>query len=195
MSSRNVIWGLIATCILAMIALVVVELSDRSRSVIPEYTAVPDFQLIERSGAIFSKQNMLGKISIINFFFSSCQGPCPAMNARVAELYGKYVTTDKVQFVSITVDPDRDSLQVLERYASRLGVHDHRWLFLRGSVEDVQHLSEQGFKMAADGLPALHSTRLVLVDAAGMIRGYYNSLDEASLQFLTVHVRELLKGR
>ena len=113
------------------------------------------------------------------------------MNARVAELYQKYSTTDKVRFVSISVDPVRDSLAVLRKYANDYGVTDDRWLFLRGELDEVHRVSEQGFMLAGD-FPTIHSTKLVLVDKDSRIRGYYDSFDEESLRLLTVHVRELL---
>jgi protein SCO1/2 len=70
-------------------------------------------------------------------------------------------------------------------------VTDNRWLFLRGELEEVHRVSEQGFKLAGD-LPTIHSTKLVLIDKDQKIRGYYDSFDEESLRLLTVHVRELL---
>ena len=136
---------------------------------------------------------MKRKINIVNFFFTTCKGPCPIMNARVAELYKKYSTTDKVRFVSISVDPKRDSLAVLRQYADDFGVTDDRWLFLRGELDDVHRVSEEGFMLAGD-LPTIHSTKLILVDDNQNIRGYYDSFDEESLRLLTVHVRELLYG-
>jgi protein SCO1/2 len=114
------------------------------------------------------------------------------MNSKVAELYKKYSTTDKVQFVSISVDPQNDSLHVLKKYAQRFGAVDRRWLFLRGELDQVQELTEQGFLLAGE-LPNLHSTKLVLVDQSGFIRGYYSCYDEEDLKLLTIHVKELLR--
>ena len=114
------------------------------------------------------------------------------MNSKVAELYRKYSTTNKVQFVSITVDPENDTMQVLQEYAANYGVNDNRWLFLRGELSDVQQLTEDGFMLAGE-LPNLHSTKLVLVDQNGSIRGYYSCYEEESLKLLTAHVKEMLK--
>jgi len=114
------------------------------------------------------------------------------MNSQVAKLYRKYVTTPDVQFVSISVDPKHDSLAVLQKYAKDFGVTDNRWLFLRGPLNAVESLSEKGFRLGGE-LPNLHSTKLILIDTRGHIRGYYSSFDENSLNLLTIHVRELLK--
>jgi protein SCO1/2 len=190
---KSLLGGLLGVLLLAVAGLIVIDLSNRSRSNLPEYAAVPEFKFTERSGAEFRNTDMEGKINIVNFFFTNCLGPCPVMNANVAELYKKFRTTDRVQFISISVDPERDSLAVLQKYAERFGVNDQRWLFLRGPIEEVKLLSERGFMLAGD-LPGLHSINLVLVDDRGMIRGYYSSTDEDALKVLTVHVRELLKG-
>jgi protein SCO1/2 len=178
---------------LSVLALVVIDLADKSRSDLPTLGEVPVFSFTERNGMPFGNENMQGKINIVNFFFTTCRGPCPIMNARVAELYQKYSTTDKVRFVSISVDPVRDSLIVLRKYANDFGVTDDRWLFLRGELDEVHRVSEQGFMLAGD-FPTIHSTKLILVDKDSRIRGYYDSFDEESLRLLTVHVRELLYG-
>jgi len=176
---------------LSVSALIVIDLANKSRSDLPTLGEGPVFNFTERSGRPFGNDNMQGKINIVNFFFTTCRGPCPIMNARVAELYKQYSTTDQVRFVSISVDPKRDSLAVLRKYADDFGVIDDRWLFLRGELEEVHRVSEQGFMLAGD-LPTIHSTKLVLVDRDQKIRGYYDSFDEESLRLLTVHVRELL---
>lgn len=179
--------------ILSVSALIVIYLANKSRSELPVLGEVPDFQFTERSGSSFDNNNMKGIINIVNFFFTTCQGPCPIMNARVAELYQKYSTTDQVRFVSISVDPKRDSLAVLRKYAQDFGVTDNRWIFLRGELDEIHRVSEEGFMLAGD-LPTIHSTKLVLVDRNNRIRGYYDSFDEESLRLLTVHVKELLYG-
>ena len=189
--NRDLILGVIAVLMLAIISLVIIDLADTSRAQIGIFGQVPDFTFVEKNGEAFGKQEMLGKYHIVNFFFTSCQGPCPFMNAKVAELYKKYVTSDEVRFVSISVDPATDSLHVLREYAKKFGVTDDRWLFLRGEIDAVQALTEKGFKLAGD-LPNLHSTKLILVDRRGNIRGYYDSYDDDSLNLLTTHVRTLL---
>jgi protein SCO1/2 len=177
--------------VLSVSALIVIHLANKSRSDLPVLGDVPEFQFTERSGSTFGNNDMTGVINVVNFFFTTCQGPCPVMNARVAELYQKYSTTDQVRFVSISVDPKRDSLVVLRKYAQEFGITDNRWLFLRGEIDEVHRVSEKGFMLAGD-LPTIHSTKLVLVDRNQKIRGYYDSFDEEELRLLTVHVRELL---
>ncbi len=191
--NRDLMLGVIAVFLLAIISLVIIDLANTSRTEIDFYGTVPDFTFVERNGEAFGNQQMLGKYHIVNFFFTSCKGPCPFMNSKVAELYQKYSTTDQVRFVSVSVDPATDSLAVLRKYAREYGVTDNRWLFLRGEIDEVQNLTEKGFKLAGN-LPNLHSTKLILVDRRGNIRGYYDSFDDGSLDLLTVHLRALLQN-
>ena len=188
---KGLVISILVLFILCVVSLVVIDLANKSRSDLPVLGTVPEFQFTERSGSSFGNNNMQGKINIVNFFFTTCQGPCPVMNSRVSELYQKYSTTDEVRFVSISVDPKRDSLAVLQKYARDYGVTDNRWLFLRGEIEEVHRVSEKGFMLAGE-LPTIHSTKLILIDRDQKIRGYYDSFDEESLRLLTVHVRELL---
>ena len=195
MKNKRKFTGLVVSIIilffLSVCALIVIELANKSRSDLPILGEVPEFTFSERSGASFGNDDMQGTINIVNFFFTTCQGPCPIMNAKVADLYKKYATTDQVRFVSISVDPKRDSLSVLKEYAQRMGVVDNRWLFLRGELDEVHRVSEKGFMLAGE-LPTIHSTKLILVDRDQQIRGYYDSFNDENLRLLTVHVRELL---
>ena len=70
---------------------------------------------------------------------------------------------------------------------------DDRWSFLRAPYEDVQKLSEKVFLLPQDE-PAMHSTKLALVDDHGQIRGYYSSEEPAAIQMLKTHIRELAKN-
>jgi protein SCO1/2 len=185
--------GIVLSLLLSFMGLFVINLANESRSQLTRFAEIPEFEFFERDGSPFGKNNMLGKVNIVNFFFTNCQGPCPFMNSKVAELYKKYATSDKVQFVSISVDPERDSLPVLREYANSYGVKDKRWVFLRGELNKIHDLSEKGFLLAGE-FPNLHSIKLILVDATGYVRGYYSSYSEESLKVLTTHVKELIRN-
>ena len=191
MTVRVVYLSLVSLFLLSVVALVVIYFARQSRSDMMVYGKVPEFEFTGQNGQRFGSEEMKGEINIVNFFFTSCKGPCPVMNARVAELYQKYATSHQVRFVSISVDPDRDSLSVLRAYAKSHGVNDERWVFLRAPIEEVYKISEKGFMIAGE-LPSIHSTKLILVDRDLNIRGYYDSFDDESLGLLTTNVRELL---
>jgi protein SCO1/2 len=99
------------------------------------------------------------------------------------EFYRDFAHYDKLQLVSISVDPDIDSLARLREYAAAHGVSDNRWVFVRGEMADVRRLCSDGFKVS-DDLPGMHATKFILVDAAGKIRGYYDYDDQSALDRL-----------
>lgn len=188
------LWAGSLVIILAIVAAVVIERAHHSTAELPVYGTVPDFAYVNQDGQPFNQSDLEGKVTVLEFFFTSCQGPCPVMNMRMSELYKQYQGTDAVQFVSISVDPARDSLSALKAYSHRYGVTDHRWNFLRGSLQDVENLSVNGFNLGGN-FPTGHSTRFVLIDGKGQIRGYYRSLDQASLEVLEDHIRLLARAQ
>ena len=134
-----------------------------------------------------------------DFIFTRCGGACPAMTARMSRL--RREVPDEVTFVSFTVDPANDTPAVLARYAAGFKA-DRRWLFVTGPQKDLYALSTGGFKLAAmevppqdqkaggDG-PFLHSTKIVLVDRGGEVRGYYDSTDEDAMKALVADASRL----
>jgi cytochrome c oxidase assembly protein subunit 15 len=168
----------------------VIGQAEKSRQV-PELYDLPAFSFVDQNGGQFGLEEMKGKINIVDFFFTSCHGPCPVMVVRFEELYRKFAHSDKVRLVSITVDPEVDSLPRLREYAAAHGVADDRWVFLRGEMPQVRELCENGFKVSAE-LPGMHTTKFVVVDAAGKIRGYYDYDDQTALDRLEQDVAQLV---
>lgn len=165
---------------------------------LPRLFTVPEFTLVERSGQPATLAALRGRPWIADFIFTRCAGVCPAMTARMKALRARLAGTP-VRFVTISVDPATDTPEVLSRYAEAAGA-DADWWFVTGTKRDLHALSTEGFKLAAmenppgqetaDG-PFLHSSKFVLVDAEGAIRGYYDSEDPAALQALEKDARRL----
>ena len=153
---------------------------------------VPAFTLTNRDGRPVTLASLAGRPWIADFVFTRCAASCPMMTARLARL-GKELPPGKpVRRVSFTVDPVHDTPEVLARYADSYKAPSD-WLFLTGPEADLHRLSREGFKLAIDVpkgdagstvLPILHSTRFVLVDGQGCIRGYYDGEDEEAMKRL-----------
>src|SRR5229473_4394451 len=140
------------------------------------YGTVPEFVLLNQDGKNFGSAQLRGKIWIADFIYTTCPGPCPMISTRMSELQKPLEKTD-VHLVSFTVDPAKDTPQVLQTYAEKLGAEPGRWDFLTGPQSTIYNLSRNGFKLAvADGSDEkgtpVHSTRIILVDRHGAIRGY-----------------------
>jgi protein SCO1/2 len=183
-----------AMLVLAVLALLVVHLANLSRSRLPVYSTVPEFEFIDQDGQRFDNGHLKGKISIVDFIFTRCKGPCPTMAIEMQKLYHLYSGSDKVQLISISVEPGHDSPEVLMQYALDLGVEDRRWKFLHAdSVSQVAELCEKGFMLAADDLPGGHTTKFIVVDHRGQIRSYHDSFDEEHIKRLKQNVRTLAR--
>ncbi|MDQ6765650.1 MAG: SCO family protein [Verrucomicrobiota bacterium] len=158
---------------------------------------VPPFELINQHGQPFGSAELQGKIWIADFVFTSCKGPCPIISSRMSELQRPLEKSD-VHLVSFTVDPQTDTPAVLLDYSERLHARPGRWDFLTGPAETIYRLTRDGFKLAiSDGADELgvpvHSTRAVLVDRRGTIRGYYDITAPDGVTTLLADASHLLR--
>lgn len=161
-----------------------------------KYGMVPDFDLVERSNRKVTRQDLTGKVWVADFIFTSCGGTCPAMTSQMRKLQDKLFAD--IRLVSFTVDPTHDTPAVLTEYANRYGADKDRWLFLTGDAEAIQKLTVGGFKLALDPTggndvePIVHSSRFVLVDREGFIRGYYGTQELADVDKLVADANNLV---
>jgi protein SCO1/2 len=113
------------------------------------YGSVPDFSLVERGGRTVTRADLLGKVSVVDFFYTRCPDTCPLQSAHLARLQAELSDASDLLLVSITVDPDHDSRAVLSSYARSFHANPTRWLFLTGPHEAIYHLAVDGFHLAA----------------------------------------------
>jgi protein SCO1/2 len=217
------LWGLLALALIAVVGfgtwtvLLRGRASRQTLSVTPElppaYGSVPEFSLIERSGRRIERGELLGRVWVVDLIYTRCPDTCPLQSAEMAKLQAGFVGDIDVRLVSITVDPARDTPQVLSRYANRFRADPGRWLFLTGRRDAIYRFAQEGLRLplldprdkgrAAGhrvatagerqrGEVLLHSSRFVLVDRQARIRGYYESRDAESLRRLREDVKLLL---
>ena len=152
---------------------------------------VPSFSLTNFDGSVITDQQLNDKISIVSFIFTQCEGACPIMSENMSILQKRFSASDDIQFLSITTDPDYDTLDILEKFSSNYSNNDN-WFFLRGNLIEIIELSEKGFYLSAALLPAGHSTRFVLVDKELNIRKYYEGTIESNIFELQSDIVTLL---
>lgn len=162
--------------------------------------AIDPFTLTERSGRPVSLQDLRGHVWVADFFYTDCTGLCRNLSQQMARLAEKTTRWPDVRLVSISVDPERDTPQVLRAYAATYNADPERWLFLTGSRKAVERVVQRNFLLAMSENPdpaaapqdrITHSSRLVLIDAAGRIRHYYDALALESLQALLAGIQAL----
>ncbi len=136
-----------------------------------------------------------GKVIVLDFFFTSCRSICPILTHNMAKLQQSFIKggdvrnkidTSIVQFLSFTVDPERDSVSVLKHYADRFGVHHDNWWMLTGSRDSIyrfafEELKVDKFSEEPVSPDFVHTSRFVLLDKDRFVRGYYNGLDSISI--------------
>jgi protein SCO1/2 len=132
---------------------------------------VPEFQLLNQKGQKFERSALDGHVWVADFVYTTCQGPCPRMTSHMRAL--QKATDASVKLVSFTVDPENDTPPVLAAYAQRFSADEARWSFLTGDKETLNSLDYNAFKLGTLGVAMDHSTRFVLIDKKGRIRGYY----------------------
>ena len=158
---------------------------------LPDLGEVPDFKFTDHRAVPFGKTDLKGKIWVVDFIFTTCPGPCPAMSQFMSELDQLFLDRPQVAFVSVSVNPAYDTPEVLAEYAKRFRASD-KWHFLTGSEEAVLALSVNGFKIGDPNDVIAHSQRFVLVDASQRIRGTYLSSEPSDRDALKNDIEALL---
>ena len=168
----------------------------------PVLGVVPDFGLTDQNGVPTSSTWLLGKAWVADFMFTQCT-TCPQQTVRVAELARELqgARRDDVRLVSISVDPEHDTPEILRAYAEEAGADLAVWSFLTGARDDVRRLCREGFKLPDGDIPdgdrssVVHSSFFVLVDPLGRIRGRFDGLSPEGLSDLRHALEEVLAER
>ena len=144
---------------------------------LPVIKQAPYISGINFDGKTVTSEALKGKYWLASFMFTSCGDICPRLNSQISALFGEFKDSPELKFVSISVDPENDTQEVLKKYAERYGAKPDKWYFLRMPIDTVKNLSLEGFRIATLDAPLSHSKRIVLVDDKGQIRGYYDGLE------------------
>lgn len=161
---------------------------------------VPDFKLTTQQNKPLTRADLAGKVWVADFFYASCPGPCPMMQSRLAEIHRATNGQADVALVSISTDPAKDTPEVLREYAARFKA-DERWSFVTGDKDAIYDLANSGFKLtvtnqgATEREPVTHSTKLALVDKAGVVRGFYEGVTAEDVNRLLADIAKLRSER
>jgi protein SCO1/2/putative membrane protein len=148
----------------------------------------PDFTLTDRNGRTVRRDDLKGKVWVAHFFFTECAAGCSQTTDNMARLQTELAGCPDVVLVSFTVNPTKDTPDRLREYAEQRGADPRRWLFLTGDESVMHRLIQEGFKQgvqkdtsAKPGFEVIHSFSIVLVDQAGVIRGWVDGKDESEV--------------
>lgn len=161
---------------------------------------IPEFRFYDQDSTLRGREEMEGKITIVDFFFTSCPSICPVMSTEMERVQDAFRDEDLVQIYSISIDPDYDTPPVLTEYAERHGARKDKWHFLSGPKKETHELARCGFVLPiVDGgsVPDdfIHSDKFVLIDEQGRIRGYYSGTNREGVDQLILETKVLLYGK
>ncbi len=140
----------------------------------------PEFTLTTQDGARITLSDLRGKVVVITFIFASCADTCPLLTAKMAGLQDRLGSAvgSQVFFVSITVDPERDTPDVLKRYAEAHRANPAAWAFLTGRPAEIRDVATRYgiyYRKAPTG-DVVHTFLTSLVDRGGMLRVQYTGV-------------------
>jgi protein SCO1/2 len=154
---------------------------------LPVLGEIPPFELTNQQGQKFDRFKLDGHVWVADFIFTNCESSCPRMSSKMHQLQG--TTNADVRLVSFSVDPERDTPQALTEYGKKYSADNSRWTFLTGNPAVLDMLDHDAFKLG--NLNMDHSTRFVLVDKKGRVRGYYGLFDGDAISKLAKDAERL----
>jgi protein SCO1/2 len=170
--------------------------------------SVKNISLQNQLGKTISLSDLSGKILVVDFFFTHCTSICPKLTANMKRLQDatkkkdpkKIVDTPYVQFLSLSVDPERDSPSVLKKYADKFHINHDTWWMLTGDRKTIYDFGMNEVKLGVPDSNSvdsnfIHSEYMVLLDRDRVVRGYYNGLDTLALDKLAEDIIFLMLER
>jgi protein SCO1/2 len=160
--------------------------------------ALAEFTLTDQLGRSVTRADLAGAPVVLDFIFTTCTGPCPRVSAHMS-LVQERTAGSKISLASFSVDPETDTPEVLKAYSEEHHADPQRWRFLTGAEEQIDAvlrslwLARSKSEEAALGMHVTHSTRLIVLDARGAVRGMYDGESEQGVDAAVARARWLLE--
>lgn len=165
---------------------------------------VGDFEFINQNGMKTTQEDVKGKIRVVDYFFTTCQGICPTMNGNMAKVYQAFKGDKDILFLSHTVDPETDTVEQLKRYAEEYNADPNQWIFLTGDKLALYEMAIRSYLITAVDdkdydkkvtPDFIHSQYIVLVDKYDNLRGAYDGTDMSKVNKLMNDIETLKKEK
>lgn len=181
--------------------LALAQFMDFRKSRLPVLGYVKPFGFLNQEGKTITQKDIEGRVVVVEFFFTTCKGICPKMNANMKKLYDAFSGNPAFMILSHTVDPQTDSVSRLKRYADSMGVSASHWNFLTGSKEDLYRAARESYLLDDEKNNTspideqfIHTQLFALVDKNGKLRGMiYDGLKTEEVEKLRKDIGELLE--
>ena len=178
-----------ATRLSAEMPLAFIELNGEAKR-------VPDFVFTNQDNRLISNEDFLGKVYVVEFFFTTCPTICPIMNTNMMRLENAFGNRDDFGIASFTIDPEKDTPKQLKKYAENLDVFSQNWHFLTGNIDNIYDLANKGFNIFAGINPAVaggfeHQGYFALVDKNGYLRSRTDQFGNPIVYYLGIPEDEI----
>jgi len=163
---------------------------------------IGEFALTNQNGETITLDDVKGKVFVAEYFFTTCLTICPIMTEEMTRVQEKFKGNDDVKILSMTVDPEIDTVEVMKAYAEKHNAVDGQWHFLTGTQEDLYSLARNSFfvlkpaearNLGDAGSDFIHTNNFVLVDQELQIRGYYDGTSSEEIDIMMADIELLLK--
>lgn len=160
------------------------------------YHTIADFSFVNQYGDTFSQESVKDKIYVTNFFFATCQSICPRMNSQLSRVQQAYKDDPELLFISHTINPLHDTVEVLKQYGEKYGAIKGKWHLLTGNKKEIYDLAKNSYLINAvedDGTEEgfIHSEYLLLIDKQKRIRNLYDGTDSIQVNKLIEDIKLL----
>jgi protein SCO1 len=167
----------------------------------------PKFKLTDQNGKKISNQDYLGKVYVVEFFFTSCPSICPKMNLNMIDIQNKFFGNPNFGIASISIDPLHDTSEILKEHAEKIGAKATNWHFLTGDKDYIYSLANKGFNVFVGQNSKIsggfeHSGLFALIDKKGNIRCrkddyknpivYYDGIEKTGVKAIMQDITTLL---
>ena len=163
---------------------------------------VQPFAFTNQDGQTVTEKDFQGKVTVVNFFFTSCRSVCPRMNNNLRPAYEAFRNEPDFVLLSYTCDPERDSASRLKHYADSMGVDTKKWIFLTGRKDSLYSMARHSYKIDDPknyvqniNDDFLHTQFVALVNRKGEVVNIYDGLKPSELDQMQLEIKKLLKEK
>lgn len=197
MKSNKFTWILLVslTAVLSFSFTVFSFVKELQQPKLPVLGQIKNFSLVDSNKESFLSKQLQGRVWIADFIFTTCAGVCPIMSQNMASLNRSFELVNDVHLVSISVNPEYDTPQVLADYAKRWEGYSPKWHFLTGSKEAIKDIAVKSFKIGSIEEPLFHSSKFALIDRNGFIRGFYEGTSQEEVNQIFKDTTRVLKEK
>ena len=154
------------------------------------------FSFINQDGKQVTEKSVRNKVTVVEYFFTSCPSICPVMNGNLKDVYEKFKTNPDFMILSHTVDPERDSVAILKKYSRRFDAESPGWHFLTGSKDSLYQSASKDYLLAVEDSSNsnfIHTQYVALLDKKRQIRGFYDFTNKENVGKMDEAIQQLLK--